>query len=211
MLLLQHDHIRVDGWCSRGDSHPRASAFGKRCADSYPSGALENGGTPGTRTPDTLTGAAVFKTVSSTGRTRSSCCVKMVLPRGLAPRASAFARRRARLLHFGSRIEIWWLRPVSRRTLLLFRETLICLSYTAMMGNGSPAWTCTTTTRLTAGHAALTSLGNWENGPSARYRAAVSHLSSGCSAIELRRNGGKEILRTVSRRGPPVTKRVLYY
>lgn len=53
--------------------------------------------------------------------------------------------------------------------------------------HGSPAWTCTTTTRLTAGHAALTSPGSSKNGPSARYCAAVSHLSSGCSPIELRR------------------------
>ena len=46
--------------------------------------------------------------------------------------------------------------------------------------NGSPPWTRTTTTRLTGGHAALTSAGN---GSSARYRAAVSRLSGGCSAI----------------------------
>ena len=49
---------------------------------------------------------------------------------------------------------------------------------------GSQAWTCTTTTRLTGGHAALISPGN---GPSARFRAAVFRLSGGCSAIELRR------------------------
>ena len=52
--------------------------------------------------------------------------------------------------------------------------------------DGSPPWTRTTTTRLTGGHAALTSAGN---GSSARYRAAVSRLSGGCSAIELRRKG----------------------
>ena len=51
----------------------------------------------------------------------------------------------------------WWLRPVSRRTLLVFSEALIYLSYTA-------------------------------NGPSARYRAAVSRLSGEGSAFELRRN-----------------------
>ena len=81
----------------------------------------------------------------------------MVLPRGLAPRASAFAKRRAELLHFGSEngascrcwpgaVSLeetrarcytndangkWWLRPVSRRTLLGFSEALIYLSYTA--------------------------------------------------------------------------------
>ncbi len=55
--------------------------------------------------------------------------------------------------------------------------------------NGSPAWTRTTTSRLTDGHAALTSQGIWKNGPSARYRAAVYRLSADCSAIELRRNG----------------------
>ena len=32
----------------------------------------------------------------------------LVLPRGLAPRTSAFAGRRARLLHFGSGYENWW-------------------------------------------------------------------------------------------------------
>ena len=52
--------------------------------------------------------------------------------------------------------------------------------------DGSPPWTRTTTTRLTGGHAALTSAGN---GSSARYRAAVSRLSGGCSALELRRMG----------------------
>ena len=52
--------------------------------------------------------------------------------------------------------------------------------------SGSPPWTRTTTTRLTGGHAALTSAGN---GSSARYRAAVSRLSGGCSALELRRMG----------------------
>lgn len=77
----------------------------------------------------------------------------MVLPRGLAPRASAFAERRAGLLHFGSfgkrascRIrpgavsleetraaitpmtQKWWLLPVSRRTPLGFSEVLIFLS-----------------------------------------------------------------------------------
>ena len=51
----------------------------------------------------------------------------------------------------------WWLRPVSRRTLLVFSEALIYLSYAA-------------------------------NGPSARYRAAVSRLSGEGSAFELRRN-----------------------
>ena len=53
-----------------------------------------------------------------------------------------------------------------------------------LVEDGSPPWTRTTTTRLTGGHAALTSAGN---GSFARYRAAVSCLSGGCSAIELRR------------------------
>ena len=80
----------------------------------------------------------------------------MVLPRGLAPRASAFAGRHAELLHFGSFENVrhagaapalavwktavlavalgkWWLLPVSHRTLLLFREALIYLSYAAMV------------------------------------------------------------------------------
>ena len=55
-----------------------------------------------------------------------------------------------------------------------------------LVEDGSPPWTRTTTTRLTGGHAALTSAGN---GSSARYRAAVSRLSGGCPAIELRRMG----------------------
>ncbi len=75
----------------------------------------------------------------------------------------------------------WWLRPASHRTLLVFSETLIYLSYTA---NGSPAWTCSTTSRLTDGHAALTSPGN---GSSAWNCTKVFRLSGGCSAIELRR------------------------
>lgn len=49
---------------------------------------------------------------------------------------------------------------------------------------GSPAWTCTTTSRLTDGHAALTSLGN---GSSAWNCTKVVRLSGGCSPIELRR------------------------
>ena len=49
---------------------------------------------------------------------------------------------------------------------------------------GSPAWTCTTTSRLTDGHAALTSPGN---GSSAWNCTKVVRLSGGCSAVELRR------------------------
>ncbi len=70
--------------------------------------------------------------------------------------------------------------------------------------NGSPAWTCTTTSRLTDGHAALTSPGN---GPSARFRAAVVRLSGGCSAIELRRIGKKWSRAPVLPRVPPRSKR----
>lgn len=106
-----------------------------------------------------------------------------VLPRGLAPRASAFARRRAELLHFGSK-------------------------------NGAPCRSCTGTVSLEETHAAVIPMtrskmvaasGIAPNsprlqrganlsqlhslcGPSARYRAAVFHLSGGCSALELRRN-----------------------
>src|SRR6188768_698174 len=43
------------------------------------------GGAPGTRTPDTIAGATVFKTAPSTNRTRSFHC-KMAPWRGLAPR-----------------------------------------------------------------------------------------------------------------------------
>ena len=83
-------------------------------------------------------------------------------------------------------------------TLMEFSEKMVAVSGIApdfprlqrganlsqLHSRGSPAWTRTTTTRLTDGHAALTSPGN---GPSARFRAAVFRLSGGCSAIELRR------------------------
>ena len=39
---------------------------------------------------------------------------KVALPRGLAPRTSAFAKRRADLLHFGS-MEKWWAGSVTLR------------------------------------------------------------------------------------------------
>jgi hypothetical protein len=82
--------------------------------------------------------------------------MKLVLPRGLAPRTFAFARRHAGLLHLGSlkitscrcrldpcgledrhaRCYIndvkWWLNSELRRTLLGFSEALICLSYSAL-------------------------------------------------------------------------------
>jgi hypothetical protein len=83
--------------------------------------------------------------------------MKLVLPRGLAPRTFAFARRHAWLLHLGSWKRLhhagaaparavwktamraatsmmldWWLNSVSRRTLLGFSEALICLSYSAL-------------------------------------------------------------------------------
>ena len=83
--------------------------------------------------------------------------MKLVLPRGLAPRPFAFARRHARLLHLGSLETLascrccpgpsgledrharcyindvkWWLNSELRRTLLGFSEALICLSYSAL-------------------------------------------------------------------------------
>lgn len=109
---------------------------------------------------------------------------KLVLPRGLAPRASAFARRRAGLLHFGSGWKVAAVSGIAPDSSRLQRDA----NLSQLHSHGSPAWTCTTTTRLTAGHAALTSLGNSESGPSARYRAVVPRLQSGCSSIELRRN-----------------------
>src|SRR5436190_13046718 len=69
---------------------------------------------------------------------------KMALPRGLAPRASAFAGRRAQTLTLRERMKKWWLRPVLHRTLLVFSEALIYLSYTAIVpprrfaGNAEP-------------------------------------------------------------------------
>ncbi len=85
--------------------------------------------------------------------------MKLVLPRGLAPRTFAFARRHAGLLHLGSfkttscrcrpgpcgledrhaRCYIndvkWWLNSELRRTLLGFSEALIFLSYSAVNGS----------------------------------------------------------------------------
>ena len=91
---------------------------------------------------------------------------EMALPRGLAPRASAFARLRAdsytleaktgaacrycpgalcledRHAATASMPRKWWLAPVSRRTLLDFSEALICLSYPANgpSAQGVPAY-----------------------------------------------------------------------
>ena len=65
----------------------------------------------------------------------------------------------------------WWLRPVSRRTLLVFSEALIYLSYTAVV---PPRW--------------RRGIGRSVGGRAARYRAAVNRLSADCSAFELRRN-----------------------
>lgn len=82
------------------------------------------GGASGTRTPDTIAGVTVFETASSTGRTRSvengsrawTCTKtirfipqcgtaltspgKVVPPRGIAPRSSAY-RAGALLLSYG--------------------------------------------------------------------------------------------------------------
>ena len=90
---------------------------------------------------------------------RLSYRAKDLLPRGLAPRTSAFAGRRAELLHFGS-------------------ETG-CKKMAAASGiaPNSP--------RLQRG-ANLSQLHS--HGPSARYRAAVDRLSADCSAFELQRN-----------------------
>lgn len=84
----------------------------------------KNGGAPGTRTPDTMIGATVFKTASSTDRTRSFCGKWL-------PSVD---------LHHDD--------PVNSRA--------CCFDMTG-------------------------------DGPSARFCAAVFHLSNGCSAIELRR------------------------
>src|SRR5262245_23105772 len=61
----------------------------------------------------------------------------------------------------------WRLRSVSHRPTLVFSESLICLSYTAIAKSGPSAW----------------------------FRATVSRLSGGCSAIELRREDRKVVAR----------------
>lgn len=53
---------------------------------------------------------------------------KVVLPRGLAPRASVFAEPRAGLLHFGSQGLKWSAMPVLPRHLLFGRQ--VCCYYT---------------------------------------------------------------------------------
>ena len=52
---------------------------------------IESGGAPGTCTPDALSGAAVFRTASSTRRTCSVC--EMAPPRGVAPRSHVLTGR----------------------------------------------------------------------------------------------------------------------
>ena len=134
----------------------------------------------------------------------------MVLPRGFAPQTSAFARRRAELLHFGS-IEIDGLMTCAmpeppRRSRFGMRNAKASLAtgrgaVTAWRPAPQPAVLAVTPMTLCKVVAAFGIAPNsprfqrganlsqlYNRGPSARYRPAFSRLSGGCSAFELRRN-----------------------
>ena len=106
----------------------------------------------------------------------------MVLPRGLAPRASAFAERRASLTlrklkmvrHAGAAPA-----PAVWKTAVLAVTPMTRMKMAAASGIAPDS------PRLQRG-ANLSQLRS--RGPSARYRAAVSRLSGEGSAFELRRN-----------------------
>ena len=53
-------------------------------------------------TEECLARKRITKMSRSGLRIAAGAAIEMVLPRGLAPRTSAFAKRRAELLHFGS-------------------------------------------------------------------------------------------------------------
>lgn len=158
MLLLHHDQHWKRVVLPRGLA-PRASAFGERRADSCTSGAMKDGGTPGTRTPDTLTGAAVFKTVSSTGRTRSfrldNWCSREDLHLELPPSQDGVQDSYTS----GADEKVVAASGIAPDSSPLQGDANLSQLHSHV---GSPAWTRTTTTRLTAGHAALTSLGSLE-------------------------------------------------
>ena len=137
-------------WGDQWDLHPTPRLSQSRMLNSYNMASIK-GGSSGRRRPDI---------VSFTRGVHFSLChggMKLVLPRGLAPRTPAFAERCAWLLHFRSKMMVrhagaaptlsaWkadvlavtpmtlksWLRSELRRTLLVFSEALIYLSYTAV-------------------------------------------------------------------------------
>lgn len=82
---------------------------------------LEFGGAPGTRTPDTIAGATVFKTVSSTGRTRSLC--EKWLP-GVDLHHDAPFNRRACCFDITEEFRMWSLRAESHRGLSVIGRLL---------------------------------------------------------------------------------------
>ena len=113
----------------------------------------------------------------------------MVLPRGLAPRASAFAERRAELLHFGSYElnESKTLRHAGAAPAPAVWKTAV-LAVTPMTHSGQ-WWLLPVSHRTPLGfNEVLIYLSYTASGPSARYCAAVSRLSGAGSAFELRRN-----------------------
>jgi hypothetical protein len=118
--------------------------------------------------------------------------LKLVLPRGLAPRTSAFARRNAELLHLGSKIVRhvgWWddrAPPPSRHRHHVFGRDACCCYTNDAIEMVAASGIAPNSPRLQRG-ANLSQLHSLD-GPSARYRAAVFRLSGGCSALELRRN-----------------------
>lgn len=124
------------------------------------------------------------------------CREKMVAVSGIAPDSSRL-QRDANLSQLHSRIPPSWANDEKRwrsardsnpghhcRCDCFQDSVLDPPDALRLFENGSPAWTRTTTSRLTDGHAALTSL---ENGSSAWNRTKVIRLSGGSSPIELRR------------------------
>ena len=108
---------------------------------------------------------------------------EMVLPRGLAPRASAFAGRRAKLLHFGN---LERLRHVGAApTPTVWKTAVLAVTPMTLRKMVAASGIAPDSPRLQRG-ANLSQLRN--HGPSARYRPAVSRLSGEGSAFELRRN-----------------------
>ena len=126
----------------------------------------------------------------------------MVLPRGLAPRTSAFAKRRAELLHLGSYElnESKTLRhagaapapgsPTRRQPLFpssssaVWKTAVLAVTPMTLLKVVAASGIAPDSPRLRRG-ANLSQLRS--RGPSARYRAAVYRLSADCSAFELRR------------------------
>ena len=105
----------------------------------------------------------------------------MVLPRGLAPRASAFAERRASL----TLRELKMVRHAGAAPPAVWKTVVLAVTPMTRMKMVAASGIAPDSPRLQRG-ANLSQLRS--RGPSARYRAAVSRLSGEGSAFELRRN-----------------------